>query len=133
MINKFPLTITLYYKLPVFARFCIKQQLPTVQLVMYMWGVGSVNNQSVHGATFLCCNKSLFCAYITSAIQVNVLLISSTHTKLTQAMMGQPDIHSHFPKRGICKLINTLPLQLFHICPKTLYYDRGVCSTSLLR
>jgi hypothetical protein len=73
-----------------------------------------------HGATFLFCNRSLLCAYTTSEIQVNVLLISSTHTKLAQAVIGHSTIHSHLPKRGICKLIITLPLQLLNICPQRL-------------
>jgi hypothetical protein len=115
---------------------------------MYMWGVGGVNNQFVygtidsslscvsmamaHGATFLCCNRSLLCAYTTSAIQVNVLLISSTHTKLTQAVIGHSTIHSHLAKRGICKLINTLPLQLLNICPQRLKHFTMIAGFVLL-
>jgi hypothetical protein len=80
-----------------------------------MWGVGGVHNQFVYGTfdSSLSCNGhgptfyaaiDLYSVHIPpSALQINVLLISSTQRKLTQAVMGNSKIHSHLPKRGICK------------------------------
>ena len=57
---------------------------------MYMWGVGVVHNQFVygtfdsslscdgHGATFLCCNRSLFCAYTYGGPQMQYTKLNST-------------------------------------------------------